>query len=142
VPKLTPKQAADKWSARTTAAVSDYKAGVLRVTESPTAKAAKAAYKMLMNVMEAINSGRWAAALEAVSLEDWKKAASEKGSTRMAAGVQGSVDKQERYYIEAFPQIETLQREIEAMPNLTIEDSFARARHFMLGMHEFKKRRG
>lgn len=141
MPKLTPKQAADKWSQRATAAVGDYKAGVLRVTESPTAKAAEAGDKMLAKVMEAINSGRWAAALKAVSLEDWKKAASEKGSARMAAGVQGSVAKQEAYYAEVFPYLETLQREIAAMPNLTLEDSIARAAHFMRGMNEFKNRR-
>lgn len=141
MPIMTPKQAADKWSQRTTAAVADYKAGVLRVTESPTAKAAMAADKMLQNIMEAIQSGRWKAALEAVSLEDWKKATSEKGAGRMAQGVQGAVNKQEAYYTEVFPVLERIQREIEGMPNLTLEDSIARAAHLMREMHAFKNRR-
>lgn len=141
MPKLTPTEAAQKWASRATGAVEDYRKGVQRVTESPTAKAAAAADKMLIKVMEAINSGRWARALEDVSLEDWKKATSEKGTARMASGVQGSIHKQEAYYREVFPYLETLQAEIAAMPNLTIEDSITRAAHFMRGMNEFKKRR-
>lgn len=141
MPKLTPQEAAQKWASRAQAAVPEYTAGVKRVTESPTAKAAAAADKMLQNIMEAINSGRWAAGLNRVSLEDWKTAATVKGAPRIAAGVQGAVGKQQAYYAEVFPFLETLQREIDAMPNLTIEDSIARAAHFMRAMNEFKKRR-
>lgn len=141
MPKLTPHEAALKWSQRATAAVPEYRAGIERVTESPTAKAAAATDKMLANIMESITSGRWAAGLNRVSLEDWKQAAVEKGSARIAAGVQGAIGKQEAYYAEVFPYLETLQREIAAMPDLTIEDSIARAAHFMRSMNEFKNRR-
>lgn len=138
MPKMTPKEAADKWSQRATASVGDYTKGINRVTESPTIKAAQAQDKMLANLMEAVTSGRWRQALENVSLESWKKAASEKGSARMAAGVQGAVAKQEAYYRRLWPFLEGLQSEINAMPNMTIEDSIARSAHFQREMHRFK----
>lgn len=139
MPNLSPKEAAEKWAQRAAAAVPDYKRGVDRVTESPMAKAAKSVDKLMANFMEAVTSGRWAASLENVSLEEWKRAASEKGAARLAQGVQGAVGKQTAYYEKAFPFIERLQREIASMPNLTIEDSIARAAHMMRSMHEFKK---
>jgi len=142
MPKMSPGDAARKWAQRATAAVPEYKAGIDRVTESPTAKAAKAVDKLIQNFMESVTSGRWARNLEAVSLSEWKTAASEKGGARMAAGVQGAIGKQTRYYTEAFPFIEGLQAEIAGMPNLTIEDSIARSAHFMREMHAFKNRRG
>lgn len=141
MPKMTPQEAAQKWASRAQAAVGDYTKGVQRVTVAPTQKAAQAEAKMLQNVMEAIQSGRWKAALEAVSLESWKEAAMQKGAQRIAAGVQGAVGKQEAYYREVFPYLENLQAEIAAMPNLTIEDSIARAALFMRRMNEFKNRR-
>lgn len=141
MPKMSPTEAAEKWAQRATAAVPEYTAGIARVTESPTAKAANAAEKMLANVMQAVQSGRWAAALNKVSLTEWKEAATRKGAPRIAAGVQGAVGKQTAYYTELWPFMETLQAEIAAMPNLTLEDSIARAAHYMRSMHEFKNRR-
>jgi len=102
------------------------------------AKAAAASDKMLANIMQAIQSGRWAAGLNRVSLSDWKAAATTKGVSRIAAGVQGSVAKQAAYYSELWPFMDTLQAEVDAMPNLSIEDSINRAAHYMRRMHEFK----
>ena len=142
MPKLTPEQAAQKWRERASAATEDYRKGIERVTESPTAKAAQSAEKMLQKIMEAIQSGRWAAALNAVSLADWKAAATTKGVARMAAGVAAGESKQRAYYARVFPFLESLQAEIAAMPNLTIEDSIQRAGHFMRRMNEFKLQGG
>lgn len=141
MPKMTPDEAARKWGQRTTAAVPEYTAGINRVTESPTAKAAGAAEKMMANIMESITSGRWAAALNKVSLTDWKTAATTKGAPRIAAGVQGAISKQAAYYTELWPFLTTLQAEIAAMPNLTLEDSIARAAHYMRQMNVFKNQR-
>lgn len=138
MPKMSPTDAAAKWSTRSSAATEDYRKGVQGVTESPMEKAVKAQAKMLQNIMEAINSGRWADALRAVSLSDWKEKAGTVGASRYAPGVQAAVGKQETYYRVAFPEIERLQGEIAAMPNVTIEDSIARAAHFMRGMHAIR----
>jgi hypothetical protein len=141
MPKMTPQEAAQKWAQRTTAAVPEYTTGIGRVTESPTEKAAAAADKMLAKIMESIQSGRWAAGLRKVSLTDWKDAATTKGAPRIAAGVQGAISKQANYYTELWPFLTTLQAEIAAMPNLTLEDSIARAAHYMRQMNAFKNQR-
>ena len=141
MPKITPKEAADKWARRTAAAVPDYTAGILRVTESPMEAAAEAAEKMLQNLLEAVQSGRWARSLKKVSLAEWKEATTKKGSARLAQGVQGATKKQEDYYNEVFPYLETIQAEIAAMPDLGIEDSIARSAHLQRRMHEFKNQR-
>jgi len=142
MPKLSPDAAAKKWASRTTAAVEDWRKGIEGVSESPTAKAALHLDKLLANIMESINSGRMAAALNNVSLADWKTASTTKGPGRIPAGVQGAVGKQEAYYRKVFPFLQTVQDEIASMPNMTIEDSIARAAHLMRRMNEFKRSGG
>jgi hypothetical protein len=138
MPKLTADQAAAKWGRNAQAAVGDYTEGVNRVTESPTEKAAAAEVKMLQNIMESINNGTWAASLRNITLEQWKTATATKGAQRYGPGVQAAIDKQAAYYRAAFPKIQALQDQIRGMPNLTIEDSIARAAAFMRGMHAIK----
>ena len=69
---ITPEEFAEKHARRLKAAVEDIRAGVERVTESPTAKAAAKQDKMIARLQEAVSSGKWAARLKAVPLEDWK----------------------------------------------------------------------
>ena len=72
-----------------------YTAGINRVTQSPTAAAAtpqaEAAY--LAGIQNAINSGKRANALNAVSLQSWKQAATTMGASGLARGAQKGTPK-------------------------------------------------
>ena len=139
--RLTPAEAAQKQVTRGSAAVKDYKDGVARVTEAPGAKAAKKQDKALAGFQEAVTSGRWARRVSAVSLEDWKKAATDKGANRIATGLTAAQGKLEKVYAEMFPFQDNLQNTIRNMPDAGLEDSIQRSAAWIRGMAEFKKRR-
>lgn len=141
MPKIRPEEAAEKWARRTQTAVPDYVAGVQRVTESPTAKAAAKKNKMLQKVTEAIQSGKWEQALQRVSLEDWRQATLSKGQQRIAAGVQAAQGKMQEFMADLFSFQERLQAEVHRMPDLTIEDSVNRAVAWIRGMTKFRRSR-
>lgn len=88
--RVNPQEYADKWARRTSAATEDYRKGVQRVTEAPGAAAARQADLMLRKLTESITSGKWAARVGSVSLQEWKDSASGKGVARIAAGVQSA----------------------------------------------------
>lgn len=138
--KLTPEQAADKLIRRAQGAVTDYVAGVKAVVDSPTAAAARNLDKAQMNYTEAVQSGRMAKRLNAVSKEEWIKATSEKGQARYAPGLTASKEKVTEFFAEFLPYADRVAAEVAAMPDLTIEDSVARASHAIRRLHDFERR--
>ena len=138
--RLTPEQAADKLIRRAQGAVTDYVAGVKAVVDAPTAQAARNLDKAQMNYTEAVQSGRMAKRLNAVSKEDWIKATSEKGQARYAPGLTASKDKVTGFFNEFLPYADRVSAEVAGMPDLTIEDSVARASHAIRRLHEFERR--
>ena len=137
--KLTPTEIADKWKRHSEGAVADYTKGVQGVTESPTDKAANKEAKMKANLIKSIDEGKWAKGLRAVSLEDWKRSAVEKGATNYGTGVRASEGKMADYMSEVLPHIESGQRAIKEMPDITLEDSVNRATAWIRHMAKFKR---
>ena len=125
----------------TKGAVAQMRAGIERVTTAPGQAAARKADKMLANVTEAVTSGKWAARVGAVSLEEWKRKALEKGVGRVAAGVDAAKSDMAAFFSELFPFQESLQSRVQQMPDTTLEDSIQRSAEWIRGMAEFSRRR-
>jgi len=138
--KVTPEEYADKQARRLKAATEDIRRGVQRVTESPTAKAAAAKDKMIARLVESVNSGKWEAGLKRVTLEDWKSKMLEKGINRIAAGIDAAKPKVVAFATELLAFEDTLLSKVDAMPDLTLEDSISRATAWMRGMSKFQRR--
>lgn len=137
--RVTPGEYAEKWGRRLSGATEDIRRGVDRVTESPTAKAAAAADKMLARLTIKVNDGTWARQLEKVSLPEWKAAMKDKGIGRIAAGVAGAQAKMQAFAAALLAHEESLMAEIDGMPDLTLEDSIARSTAWIRGMATFQK---
>ena len=137
--KVTSAQAAEKWSRRLSGSGEDFKRGVASVTTAPGQKAASKADKMLAKLTESITSGRWAAAVSSVSLQEWKDSMTNKALQRIASGASGATPKVQAFMNKLLPYIESLKSEIENMPSNTTEDSIARMNHWTRKMAEFKK---
>jgi len=137
--KLTAKEFQEKHNRRLKAATDDMRAGVERVTESPTAKAAKKADKMRANVVASIDNGKWAAGLNRVTLDDWKSKMINKGVGRVAAGIDEAAAKVEAFASELLPHIDKVKSEIERLPDVTLEDNIQRMTTFIRGMSKFKR---
>jgi len=138
--KLTPEQFAEKHNRRTKAALEDMRAGVAAVSEAPTVKAAAKQEKMRARIVEAIDSGKWASGLKRVSLEDWKSKMLELGVNRVAAGLDANKDKVQAFASELLPHIESGQKEIEKLPDVTLDDSINRMTTFIRHMAKFKRK--
>lgn len=138
--KVTAQEFAEKWNRRLKAAVPDIQRGIDRVTKSPTELAAAKQEKMLANLTEAVQSGKWAARLRAVSLEEWKAKARDVGTQRIASGADAALSKQVEFAEQLLPYIDSLKAEIDRMPDLTLEDSINRATAWIRGMSRFQKK--
>lgn len=137
--KLTAQEFAEKWQRRLSAAAPDIQKGINRVDVSPTEKAAAKQDKMLANVTAAVQSGKWANGLRRVSISDWKNAAINKGIPRLTQGVQGAAPKVSSFASQLLPFQDSLQGQVKAMPDLTLEDSIARMNAWVRGMSKFKQ---
>lgn len=138
--KLTPAEFTEKHARRLKGAVEDMRRGVEAVTEAPTAKAAAKVDKMRTNLLKAIDEGKWAERLKAVSLEDWKDKMINKGIGRVAAGIDAAAPKVEAFAAELLPHIDKIKAEIDRMPDVTLEDNIQRMVSFTRGMTKFKRR--
>ena len=137
--RITPEEAQEKHARRLKAATEDIRRGIDRVTESPTAKAASKADKMLQKVSESVQSGKWAAGLRRVSLEEWKEQTRDKGVNRIAAGIDASADKVTSFFTDLFGYQDKGLAEIARMPDMTLEDSISRATAWMRYMSKFRR---
>jgi len=137
--KLTAAEFQAKHARRLKAAVEDVRTGIDRVTENPCDKAAAKQDKMLANLTNAVSSGKWAAGLKRVSLEEWKRKARDIGVNRIAAGIDGASDKVIAFAEQLLPHIDREQAKIKAMPDVTLDDNINRMTSFIRGMANFKR---
>jgi hypothetical protein len=138
--KLTPQEMAAKWSNRLSSATQDIQNGINRVTESPTSKAAAKQQKMINNLTAAVNSGKWAAGLNRVTLQDWKNATITKGVPRIAQGAQAAQQKFSDFATQLLAYQDSLSGQINKMPDLTPSDNLARMTAWFNGMSKFQKK--
>lgn len=130
-----------KWNRNLKHSVPDIVAGIDGVTEAPSAKAVEKQDKMLANLTAAVQDGTWAKRLGAVSLTDWKEKTKKKVAERMAGGVDGAMAKRQAFDSYNVNTLNAVLPEINAMPDMTIEDSVARVRKLMehMAANPFKK---
>lgn len=137
--KLTAAEFQEKHARRLKASVEDVRKGIDRVTESPTDKAASKQDKMLTNLTSAVTSGKWAAGLKRVSLEEWKRKTRDIGVNRIAAGIDGAKEKVVTFAEQLLPHIDRERTKILAMPDVTLDDNINRMTSFIRGMAQFKR---
>lgn len=135
---ITPEEAAEKQGRRLKQATPDIIRGIERVQVPPGQLAAAQADKMRTNINKAIDSGKWGRRVSAVSLPDWQKVTIEKGVPRIAAGIDAALPKTTEFFKQFLPHLEVIQKELDNMPSLTLEDNIGRAVHNMRRNAEFE----
>jgi hypothetical protein len=136
--RVTPQEYAEKWKRRLSSATEDIRKGVQKVTQAPGQAAVANTEGMRRNINEAIDSGRWARKTAAVTVDQWKTAALEKGLARIPTGAQQAEQKMARVATTLLPAVDAAAAAARAMPKVTIEDSIARVGEFVRRMHAFK----
>lgn len=132
--------AAQRWQQGAAQGQQRFIEGVQNTSKDPTALAIAQQSKMLANVTAAITSGRYARGLSRVGKSGWQQATVAKANN-YSTGINASGPKYEAAIGPVLSQIATLQGQIATMPRNTIEDSAARARAFMVGLHNWAQSR-
>jgi len=113
--------AIDNWNAgmRNPATISKYKAGIAAVTVSPTALAASSAaqQKYLSAVTQAVTSGRMAAKLNGVSLQQWQQQAQNIGANNLSMGAAKGLPKYTAFAQKWQPIWAQASQAAQAIPN-------------------------
>lgn len=137
--KLNASQFAEKWARRTAGATREYSEGVGRVTEAPGVKAAQKAERMLAEIQRVLQEGIWQERVAAVSLQDWKNAAQNKGAGRIAAGVEGAKADVQSFAGELLQQVDQVKQMVDAMPDATLEDRINKSATMQREMAKFRR---
>jgi hypothetical protein len=135
----SPQVIAQRWANGMSGAGEKMRAGIQAVTVSPTSKAAARADAYLAGVQRAVASGKYRAALERVTLEDWRTAAINKGIPRVAAGATEAKGKFQSFMAEFIPFLENGLRQLDTMPRGDLETNINRAVTMMRYNATFKR---
>lgn len=137
----SPQEVASAWSRNLLGAKGKITAGINAVTESPTAKAAKAADKYASGCAEAASSGRFAQRCNAVSLQDWRDAAINKGLKNLQTGVTQGESKVAKFMEQYLPYISQVSDRIQRMESGGRANAMARIEANLDALDTFKKSR-
>ena len=136
--KGTPASRAEKWARRTSAAGADWQAGVQAVTDAPGAKAAAQADAWQQKLSMPETKEKFRRGVGSVPLEDWKtKTAAASG--RFTGGAQAAQDKMLKHQQAVESHMEAGLRQLNTMPNVTLEDKIARSAFWMRHMNSYKR---
>ena len=138
--KVNPAEFVEKHARRLKGATEDIRRGIQRVDVAPGIKAAAKQDKMKAKLVASIDDGTWANRVKAVSLEDWKRKAETKGLARIATGIDEAAPKVLNFAEQLLPAVEAAKSKVDAMPDMTLEDSINRMATFTREMSKFKKK--
>lgn len=130
---------ANKWAANLAAATTSITAGVQQVTVSPTQLAAANLNGYLAGTQQAVTSGKMAASLQRVSLQDWQTAMIQKGIPRIASGAQAAKPKMASFMQQFLPYVQQGVTNLQSQPRGTLEQNIQRAVTIMQWNANFKR---
>jgi hypothetical protein len=106
----------------------NFTAGVQAVTQSPAAAAAtpQAEQLYIQGVQQSVTSGKRAAALQAVTLQQWQQATTQKGAARLASGAQAAQSKVQAFFTKQAPVYAAMKAAVSNMPKGGLVNAVAR----------------
>lgn len=138
--RLTPQEAAARWSQGVSQNVNRYAEGVQRVTQAPGQAAAAKADKYAAGVNASIQSGKWKNRTASVSLAAWQDATVNIGAARLGQSATAKVGKMEAAMSQLLPAVDAARNTVRAMPDTTLEQRVQRMVRFSQEMSKFQRR--
>lgn len=129
---------AKRWASRVANSASDYRAGVMAVKEAPGAAAARAVDRMIEELIRQRDSGELQARMQSVSLQEWQKAAADKGADRLAGGARAAESKFTNFMQQLLPYVESVKASLP--PRGSQEQNIERMLANVRAMAQFKRR--
>lgn len=132
--KATAAAAAQNWQTGFTGATQKYTDGINAVTVPPGQLAAAQKNLYVQNVQAAANV--WAANVGAVSLQDWKNAATSTGAQRLATGATKGAPKMQAFMTNFLPQLSSI---VDGLPARgSFEQNLQRFSSYATALHQKK----
>ena len=135
----TGAQAAQTWAANLVQSIPNMVNSVNALTVNPCAQAAAAQQKMLTNLTTAVTNGKWAAALNAVDLQTWKKITAQKMAERIPGGAQAAIPTYASAVDKVFSYMNAKLPELAGMPSTTLQDSINKVTAWITYMAGYRK---
>lgn len=136
--RMTATEAQQKHAKNLKASTGEIVSGVNATTEAPSTKAVAKQDKMRENLITAIDNGTWAARLGKYTLQQWKSDMINKGVGRIGKGIDEAAPKVQAFFTALLPVAYGISDEVKGMPDMTLDDSVARAETAIRRMAEFK----
>lgn len=132
--------ATERWRSSASMAQGRYTEGVQSTTKDPTQLAVAQQGKLITNFNAAVQSGRWARGLQRKGKAGWQSDTLAKANN-YSTGINASADKYQAAIGPVLAAEASLQSQIQAMPNATIQDSIARMTAWATGLHQWAQSR-
>lgn len=116
----------DAWAAGLAGAGAKLTAGVNKVTEAPTAAAARNIDGYLAGVQNAVSSGLLLRRLQGATLQDWKAAMIAKAVPRLATAAQNGKSKYSQFASSFYPAMAQASQQADAIPKNDMAGKLAR----------------
>ena len=129
--RLSPDKISDKWNRHMKADVPDIVTGIDAMAVDPGQRAVDQQDKMVRNLTESVQNGTWAKSRLAVSKSDWQAITKAKVSQRLSTGVDQALPKRKKFDSWLVGRLNSILPEIDAMSDMTLEDSKARVFRLM-----------
>ena len=123
----TPSSVTNKWATRLAGSGEQIREGVQAVTEAPGAVAIRRKDKWVQGVNRAGTDGTFERGNQSYTLEEWKRATTEKGIGRIQTGAMAAKGKVEAFMSQWLPAMDEISRRVAAMPHGSLADAQARA---------------
>lgn len=123
--RVSPDDALAKWKTGMSGAADRMKAGAMRVTDSPPAKAAAAADKWIQRTVA--SKQKFINNLKNLTVDDWRTPYINVGISRAAQGAQEKSGKMASHLASFLPYMQQGLNQIDKMPTNTVEDGIAKS---------------
>jgi len=141
--RKTAADVANKWSTNLSNATPQMQKGVMGVTTAPTALAAANPQAYLAGVQQAVNSGKWAAKLNAVSLGTWQQQYVTKGIPRVQQAASTDKPKVQAAFTPLLNYVYNARDQINStMPRGTLQQNLQRMMAMATAMAQYSSAGG
>lgn len=125
---LDPTVVANRWAAGLANATTKMSQSVAALTVSPTSQASNAAQTWLARLNDPKTLIKYQAKLNAVTLNQWQQAFTQKGLPRIPTGAQAAIQsKMVPFFTKWLPYEAAGAQQVKSMPKATLQDRIARA---------------
>lgn len=136
--EVTPEEFARRWNRNLKASSETIRYGVQNTDKDPPREAIKKKEKLKQRFIESIDNGTWENELGKVSKAEWQDKMINVGIPRVPAGADSAMPEVTAFASALLPKVYGLKKEIEKMPDLTLQDSINRMTKWVTEMAKFQ----